>query len=77
MMLALEPDLVAADRFAPGYIGPLGEAEMKLIFEKGMPALTANGVLGDPRTASAEKGEDYLERWAEFVISEIGAKAGG
>jgi len=76
MMLALEAGLVAADRFAPGYIGPLGEAEMKIIFEKGMPALTANGVLGDPRTASAEKGEDYLDRWAEFVISEIGAKTG-
>jgi creatinine amidohydrolase len=77
MMLALEPDLVAADRFAPGYTGPLGEAEMKTIFEKGMPALTANGVLGDPLTASAEKGEDYLERWAEFVISKIGEKTGG
>jgi len=77
MMLALEAGLVTADRFAPGYTGPLGEAEMKIIFEKGMPALTANGVLGDPRTASAEKGEDYLERWAEFIISEIGAKTGG
>jgi creatinine amidohydrolase len=75
MMLALEGDLVAADRFAPGYIGPLGVAEMKIILEKGMPALTANGVLGDPRTASAEKGEDYLDRFADFVISEIGAKA--
>jgi creatinine amidohydrolase len=74
MMLALERDLVAADRFAPGYTGSLGESEMKVIFEKGMPALTANGVIGDPRTASAEKGEDYLARWAEFVISEIGAK---
>jgi creatinine amidohydrolase len=77
MMLALEPGLVATDRFAPGYIGPLGEAEMKLIFEKGMPALTANGVLGDPRSASAEKGGDYLEQWAEFVISKIGEKTGG
>ncbi len=74
MMLALEAGLVAADRFAPGYTGPLGEAEIKVIFEKGMTALTANGVLGDPRTASAEKGEDYLERWAEFVISELKAK---
>ena len=56
MMLALEAGLVAADRFAPGYTGPLGEAEMKIIFEKG---------------------EDYLERWADFLISEIGAKTGG
>ena len=76
IMMALENGLVAADRFAPGYIGPLGEAEMKVIFEKGMPALTSNGVLGDPRTASAEKGEEYLERFADLVISETGSKTG-
>jgi creatinine amidohydrolase len=74
MMMALESALVATEAFAPGYVGSVGEAEMKLIFEKGMPALTANGVLGDPRTASAEKGEDYLERWAEFIISKIGTR---
>jgi creatinine amidohydrolase len=77
IMMALEGGLVASDRFAPGYIGPLGEAEMRIIFEKGMPALTSNGILGDPRTSSAEKGEDYLERFADFVISEIGKSAAG
>jgi len=71
MMMALEGGLVAADRFAPGYLGPTGEAEIKLIFEKGMPAITSNGILGDPRRASAEKGEAYLERLAEFLASEI------
>jgi len=71
MMMALEGGLVAADRFAPGYLGPAGEAEIKLIFEKGMPALTANGILGDPRKASAEKGEVYLERLADFLVAEI------
>jgi creatinine amidohydrolase len=75
MMLGLEGGLVAVDRYGPGYIGPLGEAEMKIIFEKGMPALTSNGVLGDPRTASAAKGEDYLERFADLVIAEIDAKS--
>jgi len=77
IMMALEEGLVAPERFAPGYVGPLGEAEMKVIFEKGMPALTSNGVLGDPRSASAAKGEDYLVRFAELVISNIGAKTGG
>ena len=72
MMMALEGRLVAADRFAPGYLGPFGEAERKLMFEKGMPALSSNGILGDPRTASAEKGEVYLERLADFVVSKIG-----
>jgi len=33
--------------------------------------MTSNGVLGNPRTASAEKGEVYLERLADFVLSEI------
>lgn len=74
MMMALEGGLVAVDRFAPGYLGPFGEAEMKLMMEKGMSAITANGILGDPRTASAEKGEIYLERLADFVVSKIGAK---
>ena len=77
MMMALEGGLVAADRFEPGYVGPHGEAEVKIIFEKGMPALTSNGVLGDPRTATAERGEDYLERLADFMISAISAKTTG
>ncbi len=77
MMMALEGGLVAADRFAPGYVGPTGEAEVKLIFEKGMPALTANGVLGDPRGATAERGEDYLERFADFLVADVRATAKG
>jgi creatinine amidohydrolase len=72
LMMALEPALVARDRFAPGYVGPVGEREVQIVFEKGMPALTANGVLGDPRKASAEKGEAYLESLAEFLVAEIG-----
>lgn len=77
IMMALEADLVAADRFAPGYRGPMGDTEMKLIFEKGMPALSSNGILGDPRRASAEKGEAYLERLADFFVSAIGATTVG
>ncbi len=77
MMMALERALVKADRFAPGYVGPAGEAEVKLIFEKGMPALTANGVIGDPRTASAEKGEEYLERLADFLVADATARTEG
>lgn len=71
MMLALEGGLVARDRFEAGYVGPLGENEVRVIFEKGMPALTKNGVLGDPGKSSAEKGEIYLERLAEFLAREV------
>ena len=75
MMMALEGGLVAADRFAPGYLGPFGEAEAKLMLEKGASAISANGILGDPRRASAEKGKAYLEGLADFLVSNIGAKA--
>ncbi len=71
MMMALEGRLVATDRFAPGYLGPAGEAEVKIIFERGMPALTPNGVLGDPRTATAARGEAYVERAAAFLAAAI------
>lgn len=72
LMMALEPALVARDRFAPGYLGRMGEKEVQIVFEKGMPALTENGVMGDPRKASAEKGEVYLEKFADFMVKEVG-----
>jgi creatinine amidohydrolase len=71
IMLALEKDLVLANRFAPGYVGPTGEKELKILRERGMGALTEIGVLGDPRRASAEKGEVYLDRLTEFLVQEI------
>jgi len=74
MMMALEGQLVASERFAPGYLGPTGEAELKIILQKGIPALTPNGVLGDPRTASAAKGEVYVERLAAFLAAELERK---
>jgi creatinine amidohydrolase len=72
IMMALERELVATDQMAVGYLGPTGEDEFRIILEKGMPALTTNGVLGDPRTASAERGEVYMERLADFVVTRIG-----
>jgi creatinine amidohydrolase len=71
LMMFLEPDLVMRDRFSPGYLGPLGEDQIRIIFDRGMPALTENGVLGDPRQASAAKGEVYLDRLASFLVEQI------
>lgn len=70
-ILALEGELVVKDRFAPGYLGPLGEKEVKIIMDKGMPALSEKGVLGDPTKASGEKGEVYLEKIVDFLLEEI------
>jgi len=70
-ILAFAEELVREDRFSPGYLGSLGEREVKIIMEKGMPALTENGVLGDPGKASAERGEIYLEKIAAYLVKEI------
>ena len=71
MMLALEPDLVHRDRFAAGYLGPLGQEQADIIFAKGMTALTTNGVLGDPTGATADRGETYLDLLADFLVEKI------
>jgi len=75
IMMVLERDLVVPERFTPGYLGPLGEREVKIVLERGMPSLSANGVLGDPRKASAEKGRLYLERLADFLVVKVGIPA--
>lgn len=67
IILALEAALVRKDRFSPGYLGILGEKELKVILEQGMPALSENGVLGDPSKATAERGEAYLEKISAFL----------
>jgi creatinine amidohydrolase len=71
LILAFADQLVHADRYAPGYLGPLGEKEVKTIIQEGMPALSEIGVLGDPSKASAEKGAIYLEKTVSFLIEEI------
>ncbi|MGD9346251.1 MAG: creatininase family protein [Candidatus Aminicenantes bacterium] len=71
IILALAENLVEKERFAPGYLGPLGDKEIKIILEQGMPSLTENGVLGDPTKASAKKGMVYLEKTVNFLVEEI------
>ncbi len=71
LILALAGGLVQKSRYAPGYLGPLGEKEMKMLLEKGMPALSKKGILGDPTKATAEKGNVYLEKMTDYIIGEI------
>lgn len=68
LMMALEGNLVIRDRFTPGDVGFASEKELKIMREQGLQAITKNGVLGDPRKASTEKGEVYLNRLTEFLI---------
>ena len=71
LILSMEQNLVSKDRYAPGYLGPSGDKEIKIVLEQGMPALSKKGVLGDPTKADAKRGKDYLERTVDFLIKEI------
>ncbi len=71
LVLALAKKLVMKERFVSGYLGPLGVEETKIIFEKGILALTENGIIGDPTKATSKKGEFYLENLVNFFVDEI------
>ena len=59
LMLAVRPEQVKMDRAAEGFIGELSEITSR-VFD-GIQNLDQNGVLGDPRPATAEAGKKYLE----------------
>ena len=74
-MLVIRPDLVHMDRAAPGYIGdnlPL----LDRIFVEGMQSVTENGIIGDPRRATAEMGEALLEHLAATLAEELRGRLG-
>jgi creatinine amidohydrolase len=59
--LRLRPQLVAADRAAPGETRPLAEMLPELR-RGGVRSVSANGVLGDPSGASAAEGAAVLDQ---------------
>jgi len=54
---------------AEGFVGTFDEAAAQLIFERGMTALTANGILGDARPADAARGERYIAALADMLAA--------
>lgn len=69
MVLARRPDLVDMGAAAEGFVGTFDEAAARTVFERGMTALTANGILGDARPADAERGERYLNAVADALAA--------
>jgi creatinine amidohydrolase len=65
LMLAIRPEQVKMDQAAEGFVGELSEI-MSKVFD-GIQNLDQNGVLGDPRPASAEAGKKYLEDIVEYL----------
>jgi len=58
MMLHLHPDLVHMERAEPGFTG---EVSLDDVLTRGMRAITANGIIGDPVGSTAEMGAAVLD----------------
>jgi mycofactocin precursor peptide peptidase len=70
VMLALAPGAVRLDAAERGDVRPLGEI-LPLLRERGVRAVSANGVLGDPAGASAAEGEHLLARLVDSLSAAI------
>jgi len=73
MMLAIRPELVNMDRAEPGWMGDLFTVKEQL-FSQGLQSITANGILGDPRRASADMGRQVLDLTVREMTADIRAR---
>jgi creatinine amidohydrolase len=71
MMLAHRPDLVAMEHAPQGWIGEFDPLASQVLNERGIQALSPNGVLGDARGASEELGENYAALWTDIYAEVI------
>ena len=70
VMLALAPTAVRLDAAERGDVRPLAEI-LPLLRERGVRAVSPNGVLGDPAGASAAEGEQLLARLVDSLSAAI------
>lgn len=67
-MLAEYPSRVRRSAYQRGFVGTLNLDELR---QKGTKAISANGVLGDPRGSVAELGEAAQEQLVRHLVSQI------
>ena len=70
LMLALAPALVRLDRAERGQTEPIGELSEELRRD-GVRAVSENGVLGDPRGATASHGRNLLTRLTIDLVAAV------
>ena len=69
IMLALHPHLVRTQAAAAGYSGPLTPEVLRRMFQEGIGAITANGILGDARGMSVELGQRCIAELADMLTT--------
>jgi creatinine amidohydrolase len=68
LMLYLRPDLVRRHLVESGFTGP---STNKRPYSSSIREVSDNGVLGDPRPASAKRGEEYFRAWVDLVLKTV------
>lgn len=71
LVLAAREDLVSMKFAEEGFVDEFDEKAQRAIFEQGMIALTSNGILGDARPATADRGFAYRDGMADFLAAWI------
>jgi creatinine amidohydrolase/Fe(II)-dependent formamide hydrolase-like protein/fructoselysine-6-P-deglycase FrlB-like protein len=67
IIAALRPDLIRWSRLTPGMVTLPDDPQT--LFYPSLRKHVANGVVGDPRAALAERAERYLSAWVDFLIA--------
>jgi len=71
MLMSIHPELVHLDRGETGYTGDM-ETAIGAMFNSGVHAVSANGVIGDPARASTDHGARYWEKVTEVTLTAVG-----
>lgn len=74
LMLHIRPSSVRIDRIETGETRPLAEI-LPLMMAGGVAAVSPNGVLGDPREASAALGRQVLDDMVDDIVHRVRAGA--
>jgi creatinine amidohydrolase len=77
IMLHYAPDLVKKERFVEGYTKVMTPRVRKKSRAEGFNAVNENGVVGDQRKATAEKGKDYIDSFKDIVFNYVKKKLSG
>lgn len=70
LLLHLDPDCVRMDRAVPGATARWREIGHRVLAE-GLAAVTSNGILGDPTTATAEEGSTIFEELLDDLCAAV------
>jgi creatinine amidohydrolase len=70
LLLALAPSIVRLEQAEPGAMAPLAEL-LPALRAGGVRSVAPNGVLGDPRGASATEGADVLRSLVDDLVAAV------